>query len=324
MVLAKLMVMFWKKNLTSVLVAVLCALGIQSCSTTCGSGVIKEISEYNARNYVGFLASDNLEGREAGSRGGAVAAEYIVSLLTEWGVQPFSAGGYFQPFDVAASSSGGEALLLNNILAVIPGSGEGYVVVGAHYDHVGFFIPVDGDSCYNGADDNASGISAVLQLARAIKFSGVTPRQSIIFAFWDGEERGLLGSRFFVENCSFLSNVSAYMNFDMVGRGPDENPSHLTYFYTASQPQYGDWLKEDFARYDFFFTPDYRPWDNPTGGSDNTFFARAGIPIVWYHTEGHCDYHRPSDSADKINYRKLTDITRAACLCLLRLAGVNP
>jgi hypothetical protein len=71
----------------------------------------------------------------------------------------------------------------------------------------------------------------------------------------------------------------------------------------------------------FSFIPDYRAWDNPTGGSDNAYFAKNGIPIVWYHTEGHPDYHRPSDTADKIDYEKMTDITRAAFLCTWRLAN---
>ena len=182
-------------------------------------------------------------------------------------------------------------------------------------------VAIDGDSCYNGADDNASGVSAVLQIARAVKTMQTTPRRGIIFAFWDGEEKGMLGSRHFVKNCSFLSDISAYMNFDMIGRGPVDNPKHLTYFYTASHPMFGDWLKEDMDRHGFSFIPDYRAWEKPTGGSDNASFAKKGIPIVWYHTEGHPDYHRPSDTADKIDYEKMLDITRAAFLCAWRLAN---
>ena len=243
-----------------------------------------------------------------------MAAEYIVSLLKEWGIRPLDRNGYLQPF-VAGGCS------MNNILAVIPGKSDEYVIVGAHYDHVGIGVAVDGDSCYNGADDNASGVSAVLQIARAVKKMRKTPERGIIFAFWDGEEKGLLGSRHFVENCAFLSHVSAYMNFDMIGRGPVDNPKHLTYFYTASYPAFGEWLKEDMSVRGFSFVPDYRAWDNPTGGSDNAWFAKNGIPIVWYHTEGHPDYHRPSDTADKIDYEKMTDITRAAFLCTWRLAN---
>ena len=274
----------------------------------------RTIQSADARLFVGVLASDSLQGRKAGEAGGRMAATYIVSLLDEWGIEPLSDDGYLQPFAVDGCD-------MNNILAVIPGKRNEYVIVGAHYDHLGIGVAVDGDSCYNGADDNASGVSAVLQIARAVKKTRRTPQRGIIFAFWDGEEKGLLGSRHFVENCSFLSDVSAYMNFDMSGRGPVDNPKHLTYFYTASHPLFGDWLKEDMEARLFSFIPDYRAWDKPTGGSDNAWFAKNGIPIVWYHTEGHPDYHRPSDTADKIDYEKLIDITRVAFLCVWRLAN---
>lgn len=274
----------------------------------------RTILSADAQVFVEMLASDSLQGRNAGDEGGRMAAEYIVSLLKEWGIRPLDKDGYLQPFVVKGCG-------MNNILAVIPGKSDEFVIVGAHYDHVGIGVAVDGDSCYNGADDNASGVSAVLQIARAVKKMRKTPERGIIFAFWDGEEKGLLGSRHFVENCPFLSQVSAYMNFDMIGRGPVNNPKHLTYFYTASYPAFGEWLKEDMSVRGFSFVPDYRAWDNPTGGSDNAWFAKNGIPIVWYHTEGHPDYHRPSDTADKIDYEKMTDITRAAFLCTWRLAN---
>ena len=274
----------------------------------------RTILSCDSRVYVETLAADSLRGRNAGSEGGRIAAEYIVSLLSEWGVDPLGDNGYMQPF---VSKDCG----MNNVLAVIPGRSREYVVIGAHYDHVGIGLAVDGDSCYNGADDNASGVSAVLQIACAVKKMRRKPERGIIFAFWDGEEKGLLGSRYFVENCPFLSDISAYMNFDMIGRGPVDNPKHLTYFYTASHAVFGDWLREDMAVRGFSFIPDYRAWDNPTGGSDNAYFAKNGIPIVWYHTEGHPDYHQPSDTADKIDYEKMVDITRAAFLCIWRLAN---
>ena len=274
----------------------------------------RTILSSDVRVFVEMLASDSLQGRKAGEAGGRKAAGYIVSLLEEWGIGPLGDKDYFQPFVVGDCG-------MRNILAVIPGKSSEYVVVGAHYDHMGIGVAVGGDSCYNGADDNASGVSAVLQIARAVKRMRKTPERGIIFAFWDGEEKGLLGSRHFVENCAFLSHVSAYMNFDMIGRGPVDNPKHLTYFYTASCPAFGEWLKEDMAERGFSFVPDYRAWDNPTAGSDNAWFAKNGIPIVWYHTEGHPDYHQPSDTAEKIDYEKLTDITRAAFLCTWRLAN---
>lgn len=297
------------------------------------------ITEERTRNIVGYLASDMLEGREAGTRGGDLAAEYIVLMLKEWGIEPFGGENYFQHFLAAKNGNswvteadfdisglvedGCENRFMKNVLGVIPGKEDGIVVVGAHYDHLGVDSTLVGDACFNGADDNASGVAAVMQIARAIKVSGKQPRRTIIFAFWDGEEKGLLGSRFFVKKCPFLSDISAYMNFDMVGRGPAENPGHLSYMYSAGNPLFGEWLKKDAKKHGFGFAPFYNASDNLIGGSDNTPFARKGVPIVWYHTEGHPDYHRPTDSADKIDYPKLTDIARAACLCVWRLANVR-
>ena len=268
----------------------------------------------DARIFIETLSHDSLQGRKAGEAGGYKAAEYIVSLLREWKIKPLDASGYLQPFDAGVCK-------MNNILAVIPGKSNEYVIVGAHYDHLGCDSTLLNDICFNGADDNASGVSAVLQIARAVKKCGKKPQRSIIFAFWDGEEKGMLGSSHFVKKCSFLSDIVAYMNFDMIGRGPVDNPKHLTYFYTESCPDFGEWLKEDITERKFSFTPNYRAWDRPVYGSDNAPFAQKDIPIVWYHTEGHPDYHLPSDTADKIDYEKLIDITRAAYLCTWRLAN---
>jgi Zn-dependent M28 family amino/carboxypeptidase len=293
---------------------------------------LESITVGNARRVVAVLASDSLLGREAGTKGGGMAAEYILSLMRETGLlvieQPFMAvrndNNWVTETDMDISglvAAGKEVRELKNIIAVLPGTGDEIVVIGAHYDHMGVDTTLVGDQCYNGADDNASGVSAVVQIAKAMGLSGCRPRRSVVFAFWDGEEKGLLGSRYFVKKHPFIENIAAYMNFDMIGRGPIENPGHLSYLYTAANPLFGEWLRADAARYEFCFTPLYKASENLLSGSDNAPFARVGIPIVWYHTEGHPDYHRPSDTADKIDYPKLFDITRAAYLCAWRLAN---
>lgn len=290
------------------------------------------ITEENARNIIAVLASDSLQGREAGCVGGCMAADYIVSLMDKAGLlvleQPFIAVKNVNNWITSADTDitalieqGNENRRLRNIIAVLPGSGEGTVVVGAHYDHLGTDTTIVGDQCYNGADDNASGVSAVLQIAVAMKMSGARPRRTMVFAFWDGEEKGLLGSRYFVRKHPVIDDVVAYMNFDMVGRGPVDNSKHLSYLYTAANPLFGDWLRADAELRAFCFEPSYKASENLLGGSDNAPFARAGVPIVWYHTEGHPDYHRPSDTYDKVDYPKLLDITRAAYLCAWRLAN---
>lgn len=299
------------------------------------------INKENAEAYIGFLASDELEGREAGFHGGRIAGEYIVSNLKTMGISPLFET-YYQPFEaynkerqkrgrfqvhpdsIAILKLGVyQKLSMRNILGKIEGKNPNeYVIIGAHYDHLGVDPMLEGDQIYNGADDNASGVSAVLQIAKAFLATGEKPERTVIFAFWDGEEKGLLGSKYFVQNFPEIKKVKGYLNFDMIGRNNNEaRPTHVVYFYTESHPVFGDWLKNDIKKYKLNLTPDYRPWDKPVGGSDNASFALLDIPVIWYHTDGHPDYHMPSDHADKINWNKVVDITKASFLNMWNLAN---
>jgi Zn-dependent M28 family amino/carboxypeptidase len=190
------------------------------------------------------------------------------------------------------------------------------------YDHLGMDPMLSGDQIYNGADDNASGVSAVLQIARAFLATGEKPERTIVFAFWDGEEKGLLGSSYFVQSFADINKVKGYLNFDMIGRNNNEaNPEHVVYFYTEAHPAFGEWLKRDIKTYGLKLKPNYRPWDKPVGGSDNASFAKLNIPVIWYHTDGHPDYHMPGDHADKMNWDKVVDITKASFLNMWNLAN---
>ena len=303
---------------------------------------LQSINRTSAEAIVEFLADDELQGREAGMHGSQVAARYIVSCLKEAGIRPLDKNGYYQPFEayakerqqrgrwqvhpdsVAVLKQGTHrSLKMDNVLAYIPGKrSDEYVIVGAHFDHLGVDETLADDKIYNGADDNASGVSAVLQIARAFALSGEKPLRNVIFAFWDGEEKGLLGSKHFVQHCPFLKQIKGYLNFDMIGRNnKPEQPQHVVYFYTAAHPVFGDWLKQDIVRYGLQLQPDYRPWDNPVGGSDNASFARSGIPVIWYHTDGHPDYHQPSDHAALLNWEKVVEITKASFLNVWNLAN---
>lgn len=132
----------------------------------------------------------------------------------------------------------------------------------------------------------------------------------------------MLGSKHFVQHCPFLKQIKGYLNFDMIGRNnKPEQPQHVVYFYTAAHPAFGAWLKRDITRYGLQLQPDYRPWDNPVGGSDNASFARSGIPVIWYHTDGHPDYHQPSDHAALLNWEKVVEITKASFLNAWNLAN---
>lgn len=302
---------------------------------------LNTINRSSAEATINFLASDELQGREAGFHGSRVTSEYIVSLLRWMGVSPL-ADSYFQPFDAyrkerqkkgrlevhpdsiaKLKQEVHQKLTMRNVLGMIPGKNtKEYVIVGAHFDHLGIDPVLDGDQIYNGADDNASGVSAVLQIARAFLASGQQPERNVIFAFWDGEEKGLLGSKYFVQTCPFLSQIKGYLNFDMIGRNnKPQQPKQVVYFYTAAHPVFGDWLKEDIRKYGLQLEPDYRAWENPIGGSDNGSFAKVGIPIIWYHTDGHPDYHQPSDHADRLNWDKVVEITKASFLNMWKMAN---
>ena len=302
---------------------------------------LNTINRSSAEATINFLASDELQGREAGFHGSRVTSEYIVSLLQWMGVSPL-ADSYFQPFDAyrkerqkkgrlevhpdsiaKLKQEVHQKLSMRNVLGMILGKNtKEYVIVGAHFDHLGIDPALDGDQIYNGADDNASGVSAVLQIARAFLASGQQPERNVIFAFWDGEEKGLLGSKYFVQTCPFLSQIKGYLNFDMIGRNnKPQQPKQVVYFYTAAHSVFGDWLKEDIRKYGLQLEPDYRAWENPIGGSDNGSFAKVGIPIIWYHTDGHPDYHQPSDHADRLNWDKIVEITKASFLNMWKMAN---
>lgn len=299
------------------------------------------INEDAARAHVSFLADDLLEGRRAGERGSRIAKRYIESRIQETGLRPLLGDSYEQPFEacgaqklkrgirfyvntdsIAKIKKGTyQSLGLSNVLAVLPGKkNDEYVVVGAHLDHEGQYADLAGDKIYNGADDNASGVSAVLQIMKAFVASGEQPERTVVFAFWDGEEQGLLGSQYFTDHFDAMTKVKGYLNFDMVGSGTDSK--YLMYFFTAAHPKLGEWLKGDMDKYKFStFEPDYRSWENPVGGSDQQSFHLKGVPIVWYHTGGQPHYNQPSDEIQTLNYPKLTDITRAAYLTAWHMAN---
>ena len=303
---------------------------------------VETINRATAEAHIEFLACDELEGREAGWKGGRIAGNYIISCLKQMGLQPLF-DDYVQPFEVchaerqiknkrwqvhpdsiaALKKTVHQKLDLRNILAKIEGKNPNeIVVIGAHYDHLGYDPTLEGDQIYNGADDNASGVVAVLQVARAFLATGEQPERTVIFAFWDGEEKGLLGSRYFTMTYPELKKIKGYLNYDMIGRNNnEEQPKGVVYFYTAAHPAFGDWLKKDIEDYRLQLEPDYRARDNPVGGSDNGSFAKEGIPIIWYHTNGHPDYHLPGDEAAKINWNKTVDITKASFLAMWKLAN---
>ena len=262
----------------------------------------------DAGRHVGVLADDTFEGREGGSRGGRAAATYIVEELTKLGIPPAGdAGSYYQSFGT-----------MRNILALVEGSdpalAQEVVVVGAHYDHVGYGTAANSFGpfgyVHNGADDNASGVAGLLELAEAVGHLTERPRRSILIAFWDGEEKGLLGSSHFlrVSPAGMAGRrVVMSVNLDMIGR---LRGNRLEVYGTRTASGLRETVVQannrpsHAAGLDLAFV-----WDIEED-SDHYPFIAARIPTVMFHTGLHDHYHRPSDDAHLVNLPGIEPVAR--------------
>ena len=213
-------------------------------------------------------------------------------------------------------------LKLRNILGMIVGENKDEImIVGAHYDHLGKY----NGYIFNGADDNGSGVVAVTTIAKAFMESGVKPYRTIIFALWDGEERGLLGSRSFIEYSEEMDKTLLYLNFDMIGRNdsPDSPGNKVAMIYTKAYNNLVETSKEHIKDFELNLDVNFSGVDKPVGGSDNSGFAKKEVPVLWFHTGGHTDYHKASDHVELINWEKLTDIIKLSYLNMWEFAN-NP
>ncbi|HEY8188853.1 MAG TPA: M20/M25/M40 family metallo-hydrolase [Pyrinomonadaceae bacterium] len=229
-----------------------------------------------------------------------------------------------------------------NVVAVFEGSDpvlkNEYVALGAHYDHVGVGIPVNGDSIYNGADDDGSGTTALLGIAEALTKAGMRPKRSVLFVWHAGEEKGLWGSRYFTMYPTIpLDKIVTQINIDMIGRSKkegDDNPrnrelSGPNEIYVIGSKMMSTELGEltDTVNKQYLnLTYDYR-YDDPSdpnrffSRSDHYNYARKGIPIVFFFDGEHEDYHRPGDSVDKIDFQKMEKVTRTIYMTLWEIAS---
>lgn len=261
---------------------------------------------------VRILSGDDMAGRDTGSAGGEKARDYIVSRLEAMGVQPASFGR-LQPFEAQGRTREGVKRFNGvNIVGLIPGTriADRYIVVTAHYDHVG----VNDGQIYHGADDNASGVATMLELARRLKAQ--PPEHSVLIVALDGEERGLLGAREFVKAPPVpLSAVSLNLNFDMTARA--ETDGHLWVTGTYQNPVLRPVLQPVPAqgRVSFAFgkdTPQDTGENNWVDASDHAAFHAAGVPFLYMGVDYHPDYHRPSDTYDRIDPAIFTSATELA------------
>ena len=238
------------------------------------------------------LAADSMEGRAAGTPGGQRARRYVEGRFREIGLDGAVGGAYGQPF---ALKSGGAGV---NLVGQIAGtdSPESVLVVTAHYDHLG----VRDGEVFNGADDNASGVAALLEVAR--RFREAPPQHSVLFVAFDAEEGGLVGARHFVEASPVpLSAVLATVNLDMVSRG---DTGALWVAGATPYPHLRDAVARALARAPVpvrFGHDTGAGSDNWTSASDHGAFHARGVPFLYFGVEDHADYHRATDDADAID-----------------------
>lgn len=265
-----------------------------------------------AKEVIHYMAHEKFNGREAGTPESRQIMKFISKELKQAGykveIQKIT--------DKSLTAAIGEPKKgkvypkkMNNIIVRIEGKNPNkLVVVGAHYDHLG---NKPGIGIHPGADDNASGTVALLSLAKMLKASGITPEYTVLFCAWDGEEKGLLGSKYFVAdwyaNRSAADSICYYMNFDMVGRCDDPAKPTTTYAWNDNYP----YLKQNCIDVlESIEQPFNVIWDkrlgNGKGGSDYAPFSAHDIPFVaWMEENLHEDYHKPGDTPDKICWERL-------------------
>jgi Zn-dependent M28 family amino/carboxypeptidase len=267
-----------------------------------------------------FLAEDAREGRGVGTAGLEQAAQYIAEHFRAAGLEPAGSDGYFQHFEISPTAPGAAHTNLGgsrvkNVVGVLPGNGAlggQVIVIGAHYDHLGYGIAqfsLDPDSVrvvHNGADDNASGTAALLEIARLMGASEDAERRTVVFVAFTAEELGTIGSQYYAEH-PMLPNDSTYamLNFDMIGRLRGDS---LVVIGATSAEQLQEIVEGVNADFGMTLAWQSDPW----GRSDHSSFYAKQIPVVHFFTDLHEDYHRTTDDWEKINTAGIARIAEFA------------
>lgn len=285
-----------------------------------------EITFEDVEDYLFSLASDELQGRQTGEKGQKLAAKYLAHKYDFNGIPKYLEKNYFQvipkefltnPKRNYQSKNDSE-----NVVAFIEGTEKPneIILISSHYDHEG----IKNDKIYNGADDNASGTTGVLLIAKAFakaKKEGHGPKRSIMFVNFTGEEKGLLGSKYFADNPVVpLENIVANLNIDMIGRiGKDrKDQENSDYIYVIGADRLSTQLHDINEEMNKKYTQleldyKYNAKSDPNRfyfRSDHYNFAKNGIPIIFYFNGVHADYHKPTDTADKILIEALIKRTK--------------
>lgn len=277
---------------------------------------------------VGVLAHDSMAGRPTPSKELDAAAEWAARELERFGLVGMGddRGGFIQRYPLPTMRRGGSAgegeATAPNVVAVLPGADpdlhDEYVVFSAHLDHIGVGEPdATGDSIHNGADDDASGVAAVLEIAEAMAADGERPRRSLLFLLVSGEERGLWGSAWFAAEPTVPGpSIVANLNLDMVGR----NQPDTIVAIGREQSALGETLERVAdANPELGITAIDDPWPEESfyTRSDHFNFARRGVPVLFFFAGTHADYHGVDDEPERIDADKVARIAE-----LVRLVGV--
>jgi hypothetical protein len=270
-----------------------------------------------------YLASDLLEGREPGTKGEKLAAEYIAHRFQQIGLMPMGDnGGWYQEFEAEYKANphaaAGEQRQARNVLGYLDNGAEQTVVIGAHYDHLGHGIAGSrspGEAAiHNGADDNASGVAAILRLAEYLK-QGKATSNNYLFIGFSAEEMGLVGSKYFVNNPTInLGKVNYMLNMDMVGMLNEEKVLAINGAGTSPAWQ------QAIASLSIGGIQ-AKVSESGIGPSDHTSFYLKDIPALHFFTGQHEHYHKPSDDAELINYRGLLLVTNYIIALIESLDG---
>ncbi|RZK76568.1 MAG: M20/M25/M40 family metallo-hydrolase, partial [Pedobacter sp.] len=271
----------------------------------------QEIEIKNLEKHVYFLASDKMKGRGTGSKQNLKAAKYIEREFKTYRLKPLGEEGYFQSFDakIRKVKVPDSVRLARNVIGFLDNNASKTIVIGAHYDHLGegkqgSSLTKDGyGTIHNGADDNASGVAGLLELARIYSQNQVKESVNFLFIAFGAEELGLVGSRYFVQHPTYdLAKIHWMLNMDMIGRLNKETGVSIIGFGTS--PAFETIFKDlDTQRFVKF----YIGYEG-RGGSDQTSFYEKDIPVLFFHTGGHPDYHQPTDDADKVDFTSLQGI----------------
>ena len=305
------------------------------------------INTNDLEKHLKILASDSLEGRETGKPGQKMAAHYIASHFKNIGIKPYKKNTYLQKFKVKSErhlckcedcdSDFLKALFKRkqiikgeNVLGYIEGTDlkEQLIIITAHYDHLGKHDSL----IYNGADDDGSGTVAAMEIAEAFKIAkneGFGPRRSVLIMAVSGEEKGLLGSKYYTDNPIYpLKNTVANLNIDMIGRLDDWHDT-ANYVYLIGSDRLSTDLhniSEEVNKKYIGLNLDYRfnEEDEPNRyyyRSDHYNFAKNNIPVIFYFNGVHEDYHKPTDTIEKIDFKKIEKITKLIFLTAWELAN---